>query len=158
MKNLVLIVLVSSLFAACSARKKGDEITVKVEYREAYCGGAAPPPEMLAELAKVKPLANHTIFVVKESDQTQTGIPYKTDGKGLFQAKLEPGFYAVHFYDVNEVHAFFKSQGGNPIFEPGDCPPAWKLSNQFRIEVLDGTQNYEGVISKTCDPCVEPPQ
>jgi hypothetical protein len=63
-----------------------------------YCGGAAPPYELLAELATPRPQASRLV-VVRTGDANRYGAPaldqQRTDENGCFAFRLEPGTYCL---------------------------------------------------------------
>ncbi len=65
---------------------------------DSYCSGAAPPPELVAELAKEKPFPNKKLYV----RQGNVNIPskpmireFESDNAGNFQISLSSGVYCI---------------------------------------------------------------
>lgn len=73
------------------AQKKGCVITMT--YREPYCGGARPSPEMEEEAQKARPYARKKIILVSANGKVSS---FKTDAKGTLKLKLQPGTYRVY--------------------------------------------------------------
>lgn len=70
--------------------------TVTATY--AYCGGARPSAEMLAELNRPKPMANKKLFIKSGAINTanETVIKsFETDANGYFKIELAKGSYCV---------------------------------------------------------------
>lgn len=73
------------------AQKKN--ITVKITYKEPYCGGARPSEEMLEKAQLAKPYAKKKVVLV--SDQGKTKV-LKTDTNGEIKTKLKAGTYKIY--------------------------------------------------------------
>ncbi len=82
--KLVMAVIVVVLFSQCKSQNK-KTITyknLKINCSEMYCGGAAPPEELIAEMSKLRPFANKNIQVFTEHNAESKSFIYKTDSLG----------------------------------------------------------------------------
>jgi hypothetical protein len=69
-----------------------------IENNQSYCGGAAPPQELLDELAIFHASANQTFYIRKGNFNTPFTPVYKTfttDALGNYSVQLPAGNYAV---------------------------------------------------------------
>lgn len=110
MKNMKYIVpIIAIIFlASCGTAKngKGDskdetkvtthKVSMLIQYRQPYCGGARPTPEM--EKGTLHPMANKEFFI-KASASNHDSIPvfqyFKTDKDGRAELNLPDNFYAI---------------------------------------------------------------
>lgn len=72
------------------AQKKAVVITMT--YREPYCGGARPSPEMEEAAQKARPYARKKMILVASNGKASS---IKTDVNGILKLKLQPGVYRV---------------------------------------------------------------
>jgi hypothetical protein len=70
----------------------------RVTQSASYCGGAAPPQELLAELHRPKPVTGE-LFAVRAGDQNLPDAPvvarFVPDADGSFELWLPPGVYCL---------------------------------------------------------------
>ena len=81
---IVLTIIATAFFSQCRTKKQtvvGTK-TVCINYTETYCGGAAPPEEMLREMRKMKPFANQQIAIYKSNSDDFKPYMYKTNENG----------------------------------------------------------------------------
>lgn len=87
---------------------------------QSYCGGAAPPQEIIDGLATPKPLANKTLYLKNGSTNSQGPyLAFTTDSQGRFALSLPAGTYCVvedYKRDAPDAEAYKKSMGA-----PGSC-------------------------------------
>lgn len=106
MKVLFFVLLISSTSIILAQKEK---ITLVITYKEMYCGGARPTPEMVAESEKSKPYANKMMVIVSDKYKVDSA---KTNNKGQLIFKVKKGNYHVY-----EAWKFYKSG-------PNDMPVA----------------------------------
>jgi len=68
-------------------------VEMRLTYKEPYCGGARPTPEILEELAKPRPYAGKTLIFVNQKNKVDS---VKTDNEGTFSYQVKPGKYRVY--------------------------------------------------------------
>ena len=74
----------------------GADISGRVLQTSSYCGGAAPPPELLQELATPKPLANKTLYIKNgTANSNSPSLPFTSDSEGRFTLALSAGAYCI---------------------------------------------------------------
>ena len=93
-------------------------------YTTPYCGGAAPPEEILKENAIPKPLKN-SLVMIRKSGELKGEIKIKTNNLGVFKYALEPGTYnyyltkefdpSITIINKNCTKVFLKSYGSFTI-------------------------------------------
>ncbi|MBK9285599.1 MAG: hypothetical protein IPM51_14960 [Sphingobacteriaceae bacterium] len=82
---LLLVVFITSCV------QKG-ELLVQVKYKQPYCGGARPTPEVLAEAEKEHNYANAKFILVNTNQKT---YPISTNTEGLIKIKIPYGDYSL---------------------------------------------------------------
>ncbi len=96
MKHLLFVTIfcITMFSSACA---QGKAVTVKgtVNYSRSYCGGAAPSPEMIENLAKVVPFAQQTLHFVNAANPSEI-LKTKTTADGMFELKLKKGTYNIY--------------------------------------------------------------
>lgn len=87
MRHLTFIGLSLVLFQAAYAQR--HSLSLKITYRQDYCGGARPNEEILAEAAKEKAFANQKMILLrgKKADTLYT------DAEGRLNLRLKKGEY-----------------------------------------------------------------
>ena len=114
-------------------------ISGKVTQTSSYCGGAAPSPEMLEELARPVIYAGRKFSIRKGSINTLKEpviLSFKSDNKGLFSFQLPPGIYSVILEEqVKELNtAAYQKQN---ISADAACLKAWWKKPYYILEVKD---------------------
>lgn len=99
-KSIIGAIILSIWIQTIRAQKtiKSDiSVEITITQTEQYCGGAAPPKEMLDELNRPKPYVNKTLYIRKDTNDLDAAILYKltTDTKGKALVKLKPGRYSI---------------------------------------------------------------
>lgn len=114
-----------------------------IESTSSYCGGAAPPQDLLDELATPKAFVNGRLVFIEKS--SKKAYPFKTDATGHYTISLPAGNYELH----PEKRTNIEDYGYDP-----NCK-AW-LSTVFAEVTLNkkpSTQSNDFVIHFVCDPC-----
>lgn len=89
MRSLIFIGLSLVLLPCAHAQRRS--LSVKINYRQDYCGGARPNEEILAEAAKEKAFANQKLILLrgKKADTLYT------DAEGRLNLRLKKGEYLL---------------------------------------------------------------
>ena len=130
---------------------KTFKVTGQLMSTRDYCGGAAPPAELLQEMRTPKPYPGMTIYA--RSGDANTG-PIKaefssdTDGEGRFSFDLPPGTWCILIAEkaAREIYG-----GGPNIAVNVECYQEWMASCDQVVKVAD--QPVEGVNLKIHRRC-----
>lgn len=79
--------LVYFCLTGCTSTQK---IRLQVNYKQPYCGGARPTPEILQDAELPKPYSAKTVFILSENGKA---FPVTTSPQGLIETKVKPGTY-----------------------------------------------------------------
>ncbi len=97
--RLTFFVLLIFIQIGCAQRKLNlYAVTGTVTATYAYCGGARPSAEMLAELNRPKPIANKKLFIKSGSVNAKNQkviTSFETDANGHYKMKLAIGSYCI---------------------------------------------------------------
>jgi len=156
--NLLKIFIVVFLFVSCGTKNKttAQKGTAKTETQTAtqtspkkitisgmvtqtysYCGGAAPPREILEQLAEPKPFPNKKFHVIKGDTNTTSHkiiLSFTSDTAGNFSFQLEPGTYSI----LLEEQAFLpdaKKYKTQSINVDEECYKSWWAKPYYLLEV-----------------------
>lgn len=131
-------------------------ISGQVIVTEDYCGGAAPPDELVENLRKPHPYANAELFIrstAKVKGSTTIG-KIRTSENGKFSIDLPVGKYAVV---TNSKLSILGLSLTNPEAKMSSCTE-WLEKPDFILEVATDAKNvniYKFHVS--CNPCLPPP-
>lgn len=91
------LVSLSSFSPKDSSIIKTVKISGKITMTSSYCGGAAPPQELLNELATPRPVAGMKLYVRKGSSNSNGPVVAAdtTAADGSFSFDLPPGTYCI---------------------------------------------------------------
>jgi hypothetical protein len=110
----------------------------------AYCGGARPPDELLAQLGTPTPRPGKKVYIKKgevNSFNSKVVAELTTDTAGKFHVKLPPGKYLIvdeEKKDLSYYNKLFKEyKSQTESYEAVDtvCLKAWYLKPDFTFEV-----------------------
>ena len=171
----ILIVFVSGVFISGQRKKsklKSNElIEVKgmITETQSYCGGAAPPQDLLDELSKPKPIKGYYLYVRRNSNEMKNPILHRiiTDSNGKFKINLPVGIYSVvdeskkDSQVYNEYINTYKQ--ASESFGPIDvkCYLKYFSTPDFSIKVekakktINIEYNYHRSCSWSRTPCIE---
>ena len=121
-----------------------------------YCGGAAPSEDMIDNMKKAIPFANHK-FVIKKSttDANATTIlkEFSTDEKGNFSVSLLKGSYVVFIQEKTQDY----EKGMMAQFGRSENCKKWKNTADFTLNVgkkIKTVQTFN--MHLTCNGCTPP--
>ncbi|MEM6271989.1 MAG: hypothetical protein AAF998_21305 [Bacteroidota bacterium] len=110
----------------------------KVFLTRDYCGGAAPPAELLEELRTPKPYPNMVVYARRgESNArpTEERMQVTTGPEGEFEFSLEPGTWCLFIEEKGTSEPY----GGGPDIEVDlECYREWQATCDQVIEVAAG--------------------
>jgi len=114
-----------------------------IESTSSYCGGAAPPQDLLDRLETPQAFVNGQLVFIEKS--SKKAYPFKTDATGHYSISLLPGTYELHPEKRTNIEDY--------SYDP-NCK-AW-LSTVFAeviVKEKPGAQTNDCVIHFVCDPC-----
>ena len=146
------------VLTSCSAQK----VTIAVNIKYTYCGGAKPTPEM--QKGRLEPADSMRFGIVREGElEVSQWLTLDADGKWI--GKLKAGNYFIFREDktltIEEIikkHKLISSEMYN--FKGIECLEAWKkeADHSFKIEANNENQVSFELRSK-CNvglkPCLE---
>lgn len=119
-------------------------VSIKITRTASYCGGAAPPPDLIEQLSTPASLADKVIYL-RKGKTNHTGrktIELKSDANGDISITLKPGFYAV-VDETKKDRAYYntlRKRFSKPVENYGNfdiaCLNKWLQTPQQVIEVM----------------------
>ena len=95
MRYILFSFFVTSSIIAFAKKEKLHEVHVTITQTSSYCGGAAPPQEMLERLSRPQPYANQVYYIGKIGKKKSTFQKITSDTLGAFLLQLPVGKYVV---------------------------------------------------------------
>ena len=157
----LLLLLLFGIVSGCSAQKKSSKkqkaksetktvvkkVTVSgnVTQTNAYCGGARPSDEMLAELAIPRSFPNKKFHVIKGETNTASReilLSFTSDSVGNFSFQIVPGTYAI-IVDVQAQAPDSKKYTSQYVKMDSTCFKDWWSKPYYLLEV--GNANIKGL-------------
>ncbi len=144
-------------------------IQITITQTSNYCGGAAPPDELLNDLLPPKPLGDFAFFIRKGKTNIVAEnviASGKTNSEGLCHLQLPEGDYALVFADKKDKVYYNKLldelKNGNENFAPIDknCLEKWLATPELIFTVSkDGPNRFEINVHHHCPwnatPCAQ---
>lgn len=152
-KNILFLCFIFSV-SVCARAQKTVVIKGYISHTEDYCNGAAPTPEMLAELATEKPDPAKIIYVkIGTSNKSTNKLvkKIKTDANGRFELYLKSGL-TYYFVEEWKAKVFKAPKNIHEITWDIQCLRKRYASPDFVLKVK-ASNNPEVHINyhKTCD-------
>ncbi|WP_395052763.1 hypothetical protein [Flavobacterium sp.] len=149
MKKYILLFLISIVFGCSSSNytTSNQAITGNIQYNKEYEGGAAPPQELLDELAIYKFSSNETYYVrtgINNIPFTPIYTTFTTDLNGNFKVKLPIGNYCV----MTQKRYLYEQS----LNSTTDCQ--WINSSDFNLNVTSTNQPQEIIFTDTRNNCL----
>ncbi len=146
---IVLTIIATAFFSQCRTKKQtvvGTK-TVCINYTETYCGGAAPPEEMLREMRKMKPFANQQIAIYKSNSDDFKPYMYKTNENGEVTLPMNLG---------NQVFISCYPTAENYTLKPKkkDCYREFIINNLKMADLTSRDSIVKLYIDIQCNPCI----
>jgi len=157
MKSILIICFISLLsFSHCSSGKKhgsDKKLTVSIYTTESYCGGAAPPDELLAELATPKLYANKDIELFSSRDLSTPIGSLKTNEKGEL---LLPSSYGKKVYLSIYLTMEVRVNDGlsDPVYFA--CYKKFLTDSFIEVSLEDCSKPLVLNFEISCNPCLPP--
>ena len=152
MKKIIISLFVIISFLSYSQKNVYLELTQD----QKYCGGAKPPPEILAQYEKPLLYADKKLIIVSANGKIDSA---KTDPKGVLKLKLKPGSYKL--YEPWRYHK--RTPDGTDIknFDKECLQKVWA-----KVDISIDTKKKKQVIVVDIDPlfcmheipCIKNPQ
>ncbi|MBA3683066.1 MAG: prealbumin-like fold domain-containing protein [Bacteroidetes bacterium] len=137
LKTIVLFILLINSICYSQINKTKQvsfNLSGKVTQTSAYCGGAAPSEEMMAEYAKAKPYAGKTFYIRKgnvNSLKKKVILSFKADENGKFSFQLPPGIYSIiQEVQVNKLNVNKYNTKGS-LHADVECLKKWWLKPYY---------------------------
>lgn len=142
-------------------------VNIQITQTSSYCGGAAPPRELIEQLNTPVPLAGKIIYLRKGKTNKlcKKTIELKSDANGEIASLLDPGFYAV-VDDTKKDKAHYselRKRYSKPAEHNGaidiDCLDEWIKTPHQVIEVTADQTRFQINFHQSCSwnslPCVQ---
>ncbi len=132
-----------------------ETINFEIQATEDYCGGAAPPEELINELRTPKPYTGK-IYVHNTSDRTDEGVSLDVlEGKASASGFVE-GTYHLFLYKKYVPTSSGSNKESISPFNTPECQKDKSLKSLGSFEVARDTKTISKQIHVMCDPCMEP--
>lgn len=148
-KTLSLITIII-LLSQCRAKKITESVatkTITIEYSENYCGGAAPPADILTELAKLKPFAEREVQVFAGNPLYITPLIYKTNAKG--EITLPVNLANQVFINLYQSSDDFKADS-----EEYECYKKFINEHLLIVDLKSPVMEFKFNTIIQCNPCI----
>lgn len=162
--NLLIVFLLFSL--GCFSQKdiisdveENVLVEISITQTSSYCGGAKPPPELIAELKIPHPLAKKTLFIKKGELNTfdsKIFLEVVSDSLGKVKIHLPAGKYFIvdelkkdtSFYN-NLIKKYAKETSRCSAINK-DCLKKWYEQPDFTFEIKEGRNKFVVNFHKGC--------
>lgn len=148
-----LILGIITMLTACkSGRQRNSEHkTVQIIFTEMYCGGAAPPDELIAQLSTPRPFANRTVEVFSNNSLNTAPLFIQTDAEG--RLKLQGKKSETVWVSLYSSHDLFDPTMA-PDREYDSCYRQFLIRSLYKISFRDCQRNDTIRTELVCNPCV----
>lgn len=143
--------------AACKSKKvKSDIVDVKFSFTQTsdYCGGAAPPEDLLKQLAEPIPLKPRKVFFARIFD-TEEGSRMNIDEYYIDTAHLTLPFNTGKYTVYLNMEKYL-SNASQVTSGKLKCYKDWAAQPVGEMTITSNTKKVKMNLHLTCDPCVEP--
>ena len=107
-----------------------------------YCGGAAPPQELLEKMAEPKPFPKKKLFLIKGDTNTashQVILNFVSDSAGNFSFQVEPGTYSIILEEQVSAPDAKKYKTPTQTIDE-ECYKKWWATPYYSLEVEAGSK------------------
>ncbi len=146
--HIILLLCFTALISQCKSKKNTiiQTKTILILYSESYCGGAAPPEEMIADMNMVKPLKNTNIQIFKSNTSDLKTFKYKTNEKGEITVPISLGNQIF-------INIYTSLEDYNPEKLMYKCYKNF-ISHNLKMVDLNVPENEIQVLTRIeCNPC-----
>ena len=152
MKGKVIIIAIALLAMGCKSQVVDRVIKLTVTETSDYCGGAAPPAELLQELSKEKPFTGK-LYVHSLPDRGDDGQILIMSNGELKQSGFSEGVYFVFQYPKINREELTKTKMDEEMIS---CLEMLSLQFAANFVVAKETKSVTFKVHKICDPCIPP--
>jgi hypothetical protein len=151
-KGKVIIMAIALLAMGCKSQVVDRVIKLTVTETSDYCGGAAPPAELLEKLMTEKPFTGK-LYVHSLPDRGDDGQTLTLSNGELKQAGFSEGIYFVFLYPKINREELTKT---NVDEEMISCLEMLSFQFTTNFVVAKDTKSVTFKVHKMCDPCIPP--
>lgn len=134
------------------------EVLVKgnIQHTRTYCGGAAPTEDMIENMKKEIPFANHKFAIKKGTTDLASQAIFKeitTDANGNFNVSLPKGTYSVQIWEKTQDY----EKGIMGKFGSTEGCKKWKNTADFIITATKKVKTVQTFkMHLGCNACTPP--
>ena len=153
-KILIALVVTSSLFA-CKSTKRHKAVKFEIAITSDYCGGAAPPEEMIEEMRTPKPYTG-VLYIHKSQNREDAGIELTFEKGSATANGLVPG---QHYAFLDKKMDLENESAMNELASQGTdigCLIELNFSPMFTFQIEESTKIITDKMHKICNPCIPP--
>ncbi len=153
-KIIIALVVISSLFA-CKSNKKKKAVKFEIAATSDYCGGAAPPEEMIEDMRTPKPYTG-VLYIHKDQNREDDGIKLIFDEGAATVRGLVPGQYYAYLEKKMDLE---NESAINELASQGidiGCLIELNLMFMFDFTIEESTKIITDKMHKICNPCLPP--
>lgn len=146
-----------ALFASCKSKKveSTEIVTNNVEFTflqtVQYCGGAAPPDELIEKLETPSPIHKQAVYF-KSLDTKEVVWTKQQLDTHVVNVELAPGRYEIYLNTPETIHTYLKIMG----IKVNKCSVDWFSRKLAGVTIAPGESNKTIIIHYDCNPCMAP--
>ncbi|MCB9263021.1 MAG: hypothetical protein H6607_11660 [Flavobacteriales bacterium] len=147
MKISLAAILLFLLFSSEKCKNKDlVSVQLKITETETYCGGAAPPDELIQDLQTPKPLSSRKLYLFKDDILVDSILGDNSDT--TYQIQLISGNY-----NLRQSNSLINGIAKNEVQK---CMNEW-LSRKMQSFEIKGDTSLTIHVHFDCNPCYPPP-
>ena len=151
--NFIFFLLILSFFSCAGLKKKDTHKTVSIVMTEMYCGGAAPPEELLKELETPKPMTGREVEIFPDPSIQNKPLILMTDSLGEIRIPRNLGNKVyLSFYSTYDLF----NRASDLDFNYTRCYTDFIIKNLVEIDLKVKEGKKEVKVFVMCNPCVPP--
>ncbi|MBO6516930.1 MAG: hypothetical protein JJ975_10305 [Bacteroidia bacterium] len=147
------LIIAAVLFGVLSAEKCDTDVSVysvklRLTETSTYCGGAAPPDDLIRELRTPKPFRGNQPLYLLDSNEVCIDSIHPSGQDSTYQLNLPAGNWTIRYKQkIAENHGKTERER---------CLHDWKHRKLAEFQILQDTAITVN-IHKDCNPCYPPP-